>query len=405
MLQILPPTRHLGRRAALSASLTYALLLAGPGVYLPFFPLWLAARGLTPAEIGILLAIPMVMRVVASAPFSRLGDGALGPRRTFLLMVCGSALGYAALALTHGFWPIAVAMVAMSAFLAPTVPLLDVIVLQGVALHGHDYGRIRQWGSVAWLLASLTAGVVLVALPIGTLPPILAMLSALTVLVGLTLPDDRRGFRGATAETDQGPEPRFALFVLFSAGVACLQGAHSFLYSFGTLIFEGNGFTSAEIGVLWAVGVVLETTLFLVAGNVAGALGPYRMIGIGAIAGIVRWALMGLDPGSGLATGALQAMHGLSFAAVHLGTMRWLSRYGRRRAARQGLVASVIGAGLGTGAATAGPLYEALHAQGYWVMAGVSLLGLGLVVAARRLDRPSDQPQSSAVAGWTVEPS
>ena len=56
----------------------------------------------------------------------------------------------------------------MSAFLAPTVPLLDVIVLQGVALHGHDYGRIRQWGSVAWLIASVTAGLLLARLPIET---------------------------------------------------------------------------------------------------------------------------------------------------------------------------------------------------------------------------------------------
>jgi PPP family 3-phenylpropionic acid transporter len=393
------PAPGMARRAALSASLTYALLLAGPGVYLPFFPLWLSGRGLSPAEIGLLLAIPMAMRVVASAPFARLGDGRLGPRRTFLIRVCGSAIGYAALALTHGFWPIAVAMVAMSAFLAPTVPLLDVIVLQGVALHGHDYGRIRQWGSVAWLLASLTAGVVLVALPIATLPPILAMLSALTVLVGLTLPDDRKGLRGAARETEAGREPSLALFVLFCAGVACLQGAHSFLYSFGTLIFESNGFSSAEIGVLWAVGVVLETTLFLVAGNLAGALGPYRMIGIGAVAGILRWTLMGFDPGSGLATGALQAMHGFSFAAVHLGTMRWLSRYGRRRAARQGLVASAIGAGLALGAILAGPLYQAMHAEGYWVMAGVAVLGLGLVVAARRLDRPGAQPQSAGPGG------
>ena len=123
------PTR--ARRAAIAASVTYALLLTGPGVYVPFFPLWLSARGLSPSEIGIVLALPMAMRVVASAPFARIGDGPIGPRRTFLLMGCGTAIGYAAFAFVHGFWSIALVMVAMSAFLAPTVPLLDVIVLQG----------------------------------------------------------------------------------------------------------------------------------------------------------------------------------------------------------------------------------------------------------------------------------
>ena len=171
-------TMNASRHAAVSASITYALLLTGPGVYLPFFPLWLAARGFNPQEIGVLLAIPMFMRVVASAPFARIGDGPLGPRRTFLAMVCGSALSYAALYFTHSFLAVACALGLSTAFIAPTTPLLDVIVLEGVAAHGHDYGRIRQWGSLAWLVASLTAGSLLGALPIAAVPPILALLSA-----------------------------------------------------------------------------------------------------------------------------------------------------------------------------------------------------------------------------------
>jgi PPP family 3-phenylpropionic acid transporter len=385
------------RRAAISASLTYALLLAGPGVFLAFFPLWLAERGLSASEIGLALAIPMIMRVFASAPFARIGDGRLGPRRTFLLTVCGTALGYAALALVGGFWSIAALLVATSAFLAPTIPLLDVIVLQGVALHGHDYGRIRQWGSVAWLAASVAAGFLLVHLPIAAVPPILALLSALTVFAGLTLPDDRRMAPARSAAKPSGAEPRLALLLFICASLACLQGAHSFLYSFATLIFERNGFTSAEIGLLWAVGVILETALFLFAGNMAGWLGPYRLTGLGAIAGIIRWSLMGLDPASGLATAGLQALHGLTFAAVHLGTMGWLSRFTSRRAERQGIVASSIGVGLALGSIVAGPLYQAMSAQGYFVMAGISTLGLCFLVAARRIE--VGYPQSPGSGG------
>ena len=217
------------------------------------------------------------MRVVASAPFARIGDGPIGPRRTFLLMVCGTAIGYAAFAFVHGFWSIALVMVAMSAFLAPTVPLLDVIVLQGVTLHGHDYGRIRQWGSLAWLLASVSGGAILGRLPIESraADPRHAR-RRLPSLPGLPCPTTASSASARPVDTLAGEAPGLALFALFCAGIACLQGAHSFLYSFGTLIFERNGFSSAEIGLLWAVGVVLETALFLFAGNLAGWLGPYR---------------------------------------------------------------------------------------------------------------------------------
>src|SRR3954447_18559685 len=136
--------RRASRRAAWTASVTYALLLSGQGVYLPFFPVWLASRGYDAGEIGLLLAIPTLMRVFASAPFARIGDGPLGPRRTFLMMACGMALGYAGLPFMHDFWSLALMLTFASTFLAPSAPLLDVIVLDGVATHGHDYGRIRQ---------------------------------------------------------------------------------------------------------------------------------------------------------------------------------------------------------------------------------------------------------------------
>lgn len=375
------------RRAATAASATYALLLTGPGVYLPFFPVWLAGRGFDAGQIGLLLAIPMLMRVLASAPFARIADGMLGARRTFLIMVCGSAIGYAGLSFTYSVWSVAAMMVAMSAFLAPTVPVLDVIVLNGVARHGHDYGRVRQWGSLAWLASSLAAGSALSHLPIDSVPPILAILAALTVFAGLWLPDDRVATQRDAPHPSARTAPVLLPFMVLVAGLSLLQGAHSFLYAFATIIWEQGGFTRPQIGLLWAIGVVIEMALFLFAGNVAGRLGPHAMIAIGGAAGIARWLLMSLEPGTGIAIAALQSLHGLSFAAVHLGTMGWLSRFAKDRATRQGLVASAIGGGLVAGTAVSGFLFERLGSRGFLAMAAASTAGLALVLAARRLER------------------
>jgi PPP family 3-phenylpropionic acid transporter len=387
MSTTLPRNRSASRRAAVAASASYALLLSGLGVYLPFFPVWLAGRGFNATEIGLLLAIPMLMRVLASAPFARLADGPLGVRRTFLIMVCGSAFGYAALFFTFDFWAVALTMTILSAFLAPTAPLLDVIALNGVAQHGHDYGRLRQWGSVAWLVSSLAAGGALAHLPIESLPAILAILAALTVFAGLALPDDSSKSGQKEQPVTGSTAPPMVPFLILATGVAFLQGAHSFLYGFATIIWENDGFTKPQIGLLWGIGVVLETALFLFAGNMAGRLGPYAMIMIGGAAGLARWTLMGLEPGSGLAIAGLQGMHGLSFAAVHLGTMGWLSRFEKDRATRQGIVASAIGAGLVAGTALAGFLFERLGPHGYFAMAAVALVGSLLVLTARRLER------------------
>lgn len=397
-----PDTRPLGgllglssRRAAVTAALTYALLLAGSGVYQPFFPVWLGARGFGPEAIGFLLSLPMVMRLLATMPLSRVGDGRLGPRRTLLVMACASALGYAGLYFCHGLLAVALVLSLTTACLAPTSPLLDVIVLDGVARHGHDYGRIRQWGSIAWLAASLAMGSALGLLPIAAIPPVLAGLSALTALVGLSLPDDRRAGLPPLPERSaaaRGPEPGALAFGLLCATIACLQGAHAFLYGFGTIVWQAHGFSGLTIGVLWGMGVAFETLMFLAGRGLAERLGPYGMIALGGGAGLLRWSVMGFDPSSAAAIAALQGLHGLSFAAVHLGTMRWLGRFRRRRAFRQGVANAAIGAGYAAGTLASGPLYSSLGVHGYFVMLAVAVAGLGLAAATRAVERRQAAP-------------
>jgi PPP family 3-phenylpropionic acid transporter len=120
---------------------------------------------------------------------------------------------------------------------------------------------------------------------------------------------------------------------------------------------------------------------------------------------------MSREPGAGIAIAALQSLHGLSFAAVHLGTMGWLSRFAKDRATRQGIVASAIGGGLVAGTAISGFLFERLGPHGFLAMAAASIAGLALVLAARRLERrgldtdPPDHPHSAAPGGDSVLPS
>ncbi|WP_413993439.1 MFS transporter [Labrys okinawensis] len=386
------------RRAAVAASVTYALLLTGPGVYTPFFPLWLAERGFDARDMGLLLAIPMLMRV-ASAPFTWIGDGALGPRRTFLFMACCAAFGYAGLVFADGFGTVAVSLAVAFLFSSAATPLLDAIVLSGVSRHGHKYGQIRQWGSLAWLVSGLAAGLLLKHLPITTVPPILAILAALTVFAGLALPDDRgRGHRMVRQQSLEGTAPPLLLMAVFVTGVACIQGAHAFLYSFGTMIWQNQGFSSFQIAELWAIGVVVETSVFLFGSNIAGRLGPYRLILFGGLAGVLRWTLLGFAPSHGLAVAALQAMHGFTFACVHLATMGWIARFTRSPSARQGLVASAIGMGLTIGTVLAGQLYQLFLAHGYFAMALIAAIGIGLVMLASVIEA-RNQPQSPASGG------
>jgi PPP family 3-phenylpropionic acid transporter len=89
-------------------------------------------------------------------------DQGVGPRR---LLVAGSAclvIAYLALSLAQGSYAIAALVIAMAAAQAPLVPLSDLVATEAIRADPRlDYGRIRLWGSITFLLASVTGGYVI----------------------------------------------------------------------------------------------------------------------------------------------------------------------------------------------------------------------------------------------------
>jgi PPP family 3-phenylpropionic acid transporter len=61
-------------RTALNLSILAALLFLPNGLHLPYFPVWLSARGLSDAEIAAALATPLVLRVVATPLIAAFAD-------------------------------------------------------------------------------------------------------------------------------------------------------------------------------------------------------------------------------------------------------------------------------------------------------------------------------------------
>ena len=84
---------------ALKLGLFYAAVFFFGGVQLPFFPVWLEARGLDAGTIGLVIAVPMVVRVFATPAITHQAD-----RRQALkaALVIASAVGMLAMIVVGG---------------------------------------------------------------------------------------------------------------------------------------------------------------------------------------------------------------------------------------------------------------------------------------------------------------
>ena len=79
-------------RFALKLGLFYAAYFFFGGVQLPFFPLWLEARGLDARTIGIVIAVPTLMRIVATPIITHAADRHRALKATLAI---GSVVGLA----------------------------------------------------------------------------------------------------------------------------------------------------------------------------------------------------------------------------------------------------------------------------------------------------------------------
>ncbi len=362
---------------ALRLSAFYAASFLVTGIQLPFWPVWLASRGLTAREIGVLLAAAIWVKVLATPAIGALADQTGGRSVLMGALAAAAIAAYAGLLSAGSFWLLIllnlVALTAQSALM----PLGDTITLGAVRSEGLDYGRIRLWGSVSFIVASIASGAALASSSGEQVLPLVLGASVLVLLACLCIPSVRP-VEGAARIAGIGAvagDPRFWIFVLTASA---LQASHQVYYGFGTLYWRSLDFSDTTIGWLWAEGVLAEVLLFWWGGRLLARLGPIGLMVLGGIAGILRWSLAGALTWLPFIA-ALQLLHAFTFGASHLGAMHFLSRAVPPSAAASAQsVYAALSSGIGSGLVMviAGSLYSAFGGGAYSFMAALSAAAL-----------------------------
>lgn len=363
------------------------------GLHAPFFPVWLEWRGLTPQEIGIVLAVPLVVRIFFTPAVSVAADQSGDRRRVLIVLSWGALGGFGLFTMAEGFWSVFAVAVVVALFWTSVIPVTEAVAMQGVKQAGHDYGRMRLWGSLTFIVASFGGGFAVDAWG-GTSVLWLMIAAAAGIVVSAHLlpwPTGEGRLKQATQSvrrirwSDATTLLRSPIFVLFMVATGLAQSAHAIYYAFGTIHWQNLGISAGVIGALWAVGVIAEILLFLFSGKAVRAIGVTNLIVLAAFAAVVRWSVTAFSPPLWLLF-VIQTLHGLTFGAAHLGAVHFISEAVPEKAAgtAQGLYASA-GSGIFMGGAilVSGPLYSALGGQAYLVMAAVGGVSFLLALLLR----------------------
>ena len=373
-------------------SLIYAVVFVEIGIAMPFMPVWLNALDLDARVIGALLALPIAVKIVATAPLVGLIDrgfaaralllaGSLVLAATYALMPAGAGLG----------WPVLAMLIAVNAAAgAPLVPTIDYLTLAAVRASTRlDYARIRMAGSIGFLAANLVGGAALGAMGERLAVPLL--LTALALVAAATIaasPVEAKPPGRRSIEIAHPPLPR--VLWLCIAAAAAIQSSHAAIYAFGSIHWQANGISASWIGALWAVGVAAEIVLFGVIGRCPATWRtPFRLIGLGAVASLIRVIGMAFTGGSLLPALVLQMLHGFSFGATQLGAMAAVSRFAPDGARGRAQGSSSAAGAFASASATlaSGAAYQAGGGPlAFALMAPLALTGLCLVALSARTE-------------------
>ncbi|NLH80053.1 MAG: MFS transporter [Phyllobacteriaceae bacterium] len=375
------------------------------GVQIPFYPVLLSARGQDAAAIAVITTVPIVLRLTMASWLGSFADR-LGDRRRAIVLYAGVALlACVALGPARDFWSLLVVTAAMAAAWNGILPVTDALATGAVRRGEAVYGRMRVWGSAAFVVGNLLAGRVVALWGEYGIWGFMTLGFAAQFVVAFALPRDRpeavgRRREGMLAGMRAVAADRRLMAVLIGAGV--MQASHAMLYGFSSLYWASLGFSGDEIGILWAMGVSGEIALFTFSGHVLPRLGARGLVMLGGIGGVIRWSLFPLLGYDLLVWAGLQLLHATTFAAAHLGTMAVIGRSvdDRRAATAQGMMVSLNGLAMALATIASGPLYTRYGGGGFAAMAVLAAVGGTILTIATSI-----HPQSAGVGGKTVEPS
>lgn len=387
------------RQGEVALAAGYFAYFAAVGVFQPYWPVRLAALGLSAAGIGLMLALFNAVRVVGPLATAWLADHRADRRGLIRLLALAAAAAGAALAAAVTPLAMALALALFSLAFNGLMPVYDAHALGRLGRDQHRYGLLRLWGSLGFVAASAAVGAALARCGERVIAPTLGAALAAAALVTLALPPTaagppppRGGLRAFRRALGHRPLQRFLAIAFLQ-----LAGFGGY-YGFYTLYLRAYGYGATTIGLYWAFAVVAEIAMFALGPRLLRRFPLEALLRVALAGTALRWLLVAGFPGSAPVMLAAQSLHLAGFGLFHSVTVllgpRLLPPGNAARA--QALVSSVgWGAGGIAGSLLAGALWQAAGPRTVFV-AGAALALLALALAAAPLKGPppaADDPR------------
>ena len=338
-----------------AARLSFVAAFGAVGAFIPYLPVFLQERGLDRGTIGLFIALGAAAGLVSAPLWGAVADRYAGSPLVIPVAALATAASATALALVDAIALMALALVLASVAFAGIAPTLDARALETVGSDRNRYGRLRAWGSGAFIVIVAFTGALVERAGITSMFVVYGIALLVLAVVSLPLRGDSAAPRLPRLESI-GVVLRHPPVVRFlPAALLVWSAAMAINWYFSIHLFE-LGAPGELVGSAWAIGALVEIPIMAAYPWLAARVGSVRLLVIGAGVFALRAVVLSLVSDPFLAA-ATMALHGVAFALVLVGGVTFVSRHAPEATAAtaQGIlsatvfsVAMIVGPGVGS---------------------------------------------------------
>jgi MFS family permease len=295
----------------------FTLVGVAEAAILPFLPIVLKDRGLSAAEIGVVLAVAALAGFVATPIWGHAADGKLGAELALVVASVAAAIAVVPLVLAHSFLALTVVAVLVTSARSAMASLSDSIALEHLGDDRAQYGRVRLWLSVGWAISACVWGIVLQVGSLSWMPWIYAACVLLVAVAARAVGGGRTVYEPSPRGARRAMVVALAPFLL---SLLLLFAAFNATFSFVSLRIRDLGGGLFVIGAATALQAIAEAPVMRITPRLNRVLGHRALYVVGSlffIVSFVAWAF--LD--SPLAIALVKLIAGVGFALVYVGSV------------------------------------------------------------------------------------
>ena len=269
------------------------------GVFFKFFGVYLKNLSFSDEQIALINMILPIIHIIITMFMGYIANQFnLGERilkiLTFLSFVVSILYLFVDVLFIDLFTGFFILTIFFAIFRNPILPLVDSTTLENIMHEGGDYGKIRLWGSLGFIIGTVIVGVLLDFKEVFSFNSILYVMCIflfMSFLSSLNIPAKVSGKTGISLrEIINILKDKEIILFLFVNFLHTLTMAAYHIF-FGLFILDLN-YKPSAIGIFTIASVLSEVILFHYSGKILGYFSPFRLLTFTYIFTSLRWFVL-----------------------------------------------------------------------------------------------------------------